>query len=79
MDISFVDPLKEQMPLWYIHARSVHRADAALALRQINGALDSMTIDAAAVRERTDHYARRHAEQLTALGRAERRAAAQVR
>ena len=70
-----IDPLKEQMPLWYIHAREIHRADAALALRQINGALDSMRIDAAAVRERTEHYGQRHAEQLAALERAERRPA----
>ena len=70
-----IDPLKEQMPLWYIHAREIHRADAALALRQINSALDLMQIDAAALRERKAHYGRRHAEQLGALERAEQRPA----
>ena len=70
-----IDPLKEQMPLWYIHAREIHRADPALALRQLNAALDSTSIDAASVRERTDHYARRHTEQLRDLERAERRPA----
>jgi|SRR5579875_53842 len=66
------DPLKEQMPLWYIHARHVFRADAALALRQINQHLDAMRIDEVAVRERLDHYGRRHAEQQRELERAER-------
>ncbi|HEY2592159.1 MAG TPA: thiamine pyrophosphate-requiring protein [Steroidobacteraceae bacterium] len=71
-----VDPLKEQMPLWYIHARQIHRADATLALRQLNGALDSMQADAAAVRERTEHFSRRHAEQLRELERAAQRPSA---
>ena len=36
-----VDPLKQQMPLWYIAAKRVFRADAATALRQLNAALDA--------------------------------------
>ncbi len=67
------DPLKEQMPLWYIRARRIHRADATLALRQINAQLDSMPIDSAAVRERTAHYARQHAQRRSDLERAEQR------
>jgi acetolactate synthase I/II/III large subunit len=66
------DPLKSQMPLWYIHARHIYRADAALALRQINAALDALQIDAEAVRERTAHYTRRHAELQNELDRRER-------
>jgi acetolactate synthase I/II/III large subunit len=66
------DPLKEQIPLWYIRARRAYRADAALALSQINRHLDSMPLDAAAVRERSGHYARRHAERLVEIERAER-------
>jgi acetolactate synthase-1/2/3 large subunit len=61
-----VDPLKQQMPLWYVRAARAWRADAATALRQINAALDTLQIDAAAVRERAAHLARRHA-----AGRAE--------
>ncbi|MGH8261318.1 MAG: thiamine pyrophosphate-requiring protein [Steroidobacteraceae bacterium] len=72
------DPLKQQMPLWYIHARHAFRADAALALRQINRQLDSMSVDAAAVRERTAHYTRRHAELQGQIERAERRPAGAV-
>ncbi len=66
------DPLKQQMPLWYIHARHVFRADAALALRQIHRELDSLPLDAAAVRERAAHYARRHAEWRRELEQQER-------
>ena len=40
------DPLKQQMPLWYIGARGVFRADAATALRQINARLDQAAVDA---------------------------------
>ena len=55
-----VDPLKEQMPLWYVRATRAWRADAATALRQINAALDTLSVDAAAVRERAARLARRH-------------------
>ena len=66
-----IDPLKAQMPLWYIHARHACRADAATALRQIEQQLDGLDIDAAAVRERTAHYGKRHAQRAEALRRAE--------
>jgi acetolactate synthase-1/2/3 large subunit len=65
-----VDPLKQQMPLWYIAARRSFRADAATALRQLNAGLRGLAVDAAAVRERRDHYARLHEAreaELTAL------------
>ncbi|HTW38973.1 MAG TPA: thiamine pyrophosphate-requiring protein [Steroidobacteraceae bacterium] len=65
------DPLKIQMPLWYIHARHLYRADAALALRQVNAALDAAALDTAAVRERTAHYTRRHAQLAGELERRE--------
>jgi acetolactate synthase-1/2/3 large subunit len=55
-----VDPLKEQMPLWYVRARRAWRADAATALRQINAALETLTVDAAAVHDRAARLARRH-------------------
>src|SRR5580693_2489879 len=55
-----VDPLKQQMPLWYVRAARAWRADAATALRQINAALDTLPVDAAAVRDRAAHLARRH-------------------
>jgi acetolactate synthase-1/2/3 large subunit len=55
-----VDPLKVQMPLWYLRATRAWRADCTTALRQINAALDSLNIDATAVRERAAHLGRRH-------------------
>jgi acetolactate synthase-1/2/3 large subunit len=55
-----IDPLKEQMPLWYVRATRAWRADAATALRQINAALETLNVDAAAVRDRAAHLARRH-------------------
>ncbi len=66
------DPLKEQMPLWYIGARRAYRADAATALAQINAQLDHATIDADAVRRRMAQYRERHAARLAELDARER-------
>lgn len=57
-----VDPLKQQMPLWHIPARQIFRADAALALRQLDERLASgaIAVDARAVEERRVHYAGLH-------------------
>jgi len=57
-----VDPLKQQMPLWHIPARQTFRADAALALRQIDERLASgaIAVDARSVEERRVHYAGLH-------------------
>jgi len=52
-----VDPLKSQMPLWYIDAMRSFRADAATALGQINGKLDGMKFSQAAVKTRARRYA----------------------
>jgi acetolactate synthase-1/2/3 large subunit len=51
-----IDPLKEAMPLWYIPATHVLRADSATALGQIHEYLDGLSIDDAVVVERTAHY-----------------------
>jgi acetolactate synthase-1/2/3 large subunit len=62
------DPLKENIPLWYIGAERSFRADAAIALHQVSRHLDqvdAMTDDRA---ERLRHYAARH-ERLAALRR----------
>jgi acetolactate synthase I/II/III large subunit len=55
------DPLKQQMPLWYIGARRSFRADAATALAQIDAHLDAAAIDADAVERRLARYRERHA------------------
>lgn len=51
-----VDPLKENMPLWYIHARQVMRGDAATALRQLNDALRGRAVDPETVARRKRHH-----------------------
>jgi acetolactate synthase-1/2/3 large subunit len=60
-----VDPLKQDIPLWYFKAQRVFQADCATALAQINEALDGMAIDAAKANERKAHYGKMH-EALTA-------------
>lgn len=66
------DPLKEQMPLWYIGAHRAYRADAATALAQINAQLDHATIDADSVQRRMVQYRERHAARLAELDARER-------
>lgn len=52
-----VDPLKEDMPLWYMGAIASLRADARTALAQLNTALDDRPLDPAQVEASTRHYA----------------------
>ncbi len=66
-----IDPLKQQMPLWYIGAEQVYRADCETALRQINAHLDAVKVDESLVSERRGHYEQRHRERLAALRLAE--------
>jgi len=59
-----VDPLKQQMPLWYIHATNIFRADAFTALCQLNAWLDDRKIDPETIaarhaRQSARHHARR--------------------
>ena len=61
------DPLKQQMPMWYIPARRSFRADVATALAQINARLDSAEIDADMVASRRAMYRSRHEERLATL------------
>ncbi|HEY1721943.1 MAG TPA: thiamine pyrophosphate-requiring protein [Magnetospirillaceae bacterium] len=66
-----VDPLKESMPLWYLRARKSFQADAATALAQMNAYLDGITLDAAAVKARRDHYAAKHQARRDKLAKLE--------
>ncbi|KAI5781474.1 thiamine pyrophosphate enzyme, N-terminal TPP binding domain-containing protein [Geopyxis carbonaria] len=38
-----VDPLKQQMPVFYVNARTRHRADAGTALKQLNSHLTTLS------------------------------------
>ncbi len=67
-----VDPLKENMPLWYIPAVRSYRADAATALGQLNAALAEAKLDAQAIEARRRHFSdlsRKRASDLAALER----------
>jgi acetolactate synthase I/II/III large subunit len=55
------DPLKEQMPLWYIGATLQCRADASLALAQIRAAADSLGTDPELLARRRQKLAVSHA------------------
>jgi acetolactate synthase-1/2/3 large subunit len=64
------DPLKQQMPLWYIHARRSYRADCGVALAQLNAAMAAA--DAALLAARRAHWAGLHAQWMEALRARER-------
>jgi acetolactate synthase-1/2/3 large subunit len=66
-----IDPLKQQMPLWYIGAEQIYRADCEIALEQINAHLDTVKVNDSAVSERRGHYEQRHRERIVQLRRAE--------
>lgn len=68
-----VDPLKEQMPMWYVATKRTFRADVSTALRQINEYLDSTGgFEADAVGRRA-HYAALHAARVEKLREREKR------
>jgi acetolactate synthase-1/2/3 large subunit len=67
-----IDPLKQQMPLWYISARGRYAADATTALVQLNAALDGLAVDRAAVERRTARWAKMHAARKAALAQKEK-------
>ena len=66
-----VDPLKQQMPLWYFPMQHSFRADAATALQQINAyvaaAQASGKIDEILVAERRAHYTAIHEARMKEL------------
>jgi acetolactate synthase-1/2/3 large subunit len=66
-----IDPLKAQMPLWYISADGRFAADAATALGQINAELDGLTVDGALVETRRAQWSKRHAARKAALDQKE--------
>jgi len=55
------DPLKQQMPLWYIGATLQCQAYASLALTQIRGALEEYETDPERIERRRKHLAAEHA------------------
>ena len=66
-----IDPLKEQMPLWYIGARRILRADAATALRQLNARATSYEVESARIEERRRFWTKLHKKRATELRKLE--------
>jgi acetolactate synthase-1/2/3 large subunit len=67
-----VDPLKMQMPLWYICARGQFAADACTALDQLNAELDRIGLDTSLVGRRRARWAEFHAVRQARLADKER-------
>ncbi len=67
-----VDPLKAQMPLWYISARGRYAADAGVALGQINAALEGMALDGAVADKRRERWSKLHEARKSALAEKEK-------
>ena len=68
-----MDPLKEQMPMWYIATEGSYQANAATALAQLNDHLDSVHIDQAAAEERCAHYTKLHNDRAERLRQREQK------
>jgi len=66
-----IDPLKQQMPLWYFPMHQSFRADAATALQQINAYVASSKasgkIDEKLVEQRRAHYTALHETRMKEL------------
>ena len=66
-----VDPLKQQMPLWYFPMQRSFRADAAAALRQVNTCVAQMlekgAVNPVLVDERRAHYTAMHEARIKDL------------
>jgi acetolactate synthase-1/2/3 large subunit len=67
-----VDPLKTQMPLWYISARGRFAADACTVLEQLNDAVDRLALDTERIERRRARWAELHALRKARLADKER-------
>ena len=67
-----VDPLKVQMPLWYISARGRFAADACTALGQLNSELEKITLDRELIERRRARWVDLHAVRKARLAEKER-------
>jgi acetolactate synthase-1/2/3 large subunit len=66
-----VDPLKMQMPLWYIAAAERFAADAGTALQQLNVELDKLALDGPLVEARRGIWERLHRQRRAELSQRE--------
>jgi len=68
-----VDPLKEQIPMWYVATKKAFRADAGTALRQINEYVDRVHGSEVNAAGRRAHYAALHEARDRRLRESEKR------
>ena len=66
-----VDPLKEQMPLFYIPAQNRYKTDAETALTQILDGLEGKQIDSEGVKKRVEYLSQRHQQRIQKLDKLE--------
>ena len=66
-----VDPLKEQMPLFYIPAQKRYKANSATALSQILEVLEGKKIDTEGVKNRLQRLCERHKKRIEKLDKLE--------
>jgi acetolactate synthase-1/2/3 large subunit len=66
-----VDPVKDHMPLWHVPASCYARADLAIALGQVTGALAELGIDPTVTRKRAERIAAVHQVQRAEWAAAE--------
>jgi len=66
-----VDPLKEQMPLFYIPAQRRYKVDAEIALSQILEGLEGKSIDKSGVKKRLQYLSERHQKRIQTLDKLE--------
>lgn len=61
-----IDPLKEDMPLWYAPSEKFYRADAHEALVQFNAYVKQINLDAEQIKDRFARFSKMHDEQRQA-------------
>jgi acetolactate synthase I/II/III large subunit len=66
-----VDPLKEQMPLFYIPAQRRYKADAETALSQILDSLGGRKVDPSVIKDRLQSLSQRHEKRIERLDKLE--------
>jgi acetolactate synthase-1/2/3 large subunit len=66
-----LDPLKTDIPLWYLPTTAAYAADSLTALRQLNAALEHRKVNEAKVKDRRAHWGKLHAERAAKLKAAE--------
>ncbi|SFJ59690.1 thiamine pyrophosphate-requiring protein [Brevibacillus centrosporus] len=58
-----IDPLKQDLPLWYMPSTCFYQADSCEALDQLIDAIHSVPLDEEVISERYERLARAHADQ----------------